>query len=60
MMELMGSVVEVGTAGLVYTGRLARIGEAEVWLESEAGWVSVPIENMVYIREKEKDADSPF
>ncbi|MDA8170845.1 MAG: hypothetical protein M0033_12360 [Nitrospiraceae bacterium] len=60
MMELTGKIVEVATAELVYTGRLAWVGEAEVWLESETGWVSVPLENIAFIREKEKDADSPF
>lgn len=52
MMELVGRVVEVGTAELLYTGRLSWISESDAWLESETGWVCVPLENIVFIREK--------
>ena len=55
MMELTGKIVEVGTADLLYTGRLSWISESDVWLESEMGWVCVPFGNIAFIREKEKD-----
>ena len=48
-------MVEVGTAGLVYTGKLIETGETEVLLESDLGWVSIPMDRIVYIREKEEE-----
>ncbi len=53
MIDLTGKIVEVGTADIVYTGKLVEIGESEVLLESDSGWVSVPMARIAYIREKE-------
>ncbi len=59
MKDLTGRMVEVGTAGIVYEGKLVEAGESEVLLESETGWVSIPMDRIVFIREKEENAP-PF
>ncbi len=59
MTELIGKVVEVGTAETIYTGRLVEINEDDVYLEADAGWIVVPVEKIAFIREKEEEL-SPF
>ncbi|MBI4824733.1 MAG: hypothetical protein HY805_10995 [Nitrospirae bacterium] len=51
MMELVGKTVIVEASGITYTGRLVEIGETEVYLEGEMGWVVIPVENISSIRE---------
>jgi hypothetical protein len=51
--ELIGKVVEVHTADMMYTGRLIEVGEDEVYLESESGWIVVPVGTVALIKEKE-------
>jgi ribosome maturation factor RimP len=51
--DLIGKVVEVGTAETTYIGKLVEVNEEEVYLEAEAGWIVVPIEKIAYIREAE-------
>ena len=58
MLELVGKIVEVVTPDTTYTGKLIEIGEEEVYLESEYGWVVVPVEKIVSINEKEEQANS--
>ncbi len=53
MIELIGKIVEVGTPETTYMGRLAEVNEEEVYLETEEGWVVVPLEKVAYIREPE-------
>jgi ribosome maturation factor RimP len=53
MTELIGKVVEVVTGETVYIGKLVEVNEEEVYLETEAGWVVVPVEKVALIREKE-------
>jgi hypothetical protein len=53
MMDLVGKIVEVETPGMTYTGKLIEIGEDEVHLESESGWIVIPVEKITSIREKE-------
>jgi hypothetical protein len=53
--ELIGKVVEVHTADMMYTGRLIEVGEDEVYLESESGWIVVPVGNVALIKEKKED-----
>lgn len=55
MRELMGKVVEVRTADMTYTGRLVEVGEEDVYLEAESGWIVLPVERVAFIREKEAD-----
>jgi hypothetical protein len=54
MIELIGRIVEVGTGETVYTGKLIEINEEDVYLESESGWIVVPVEKVGFIREKEE------
>jgi len=54
MIQLIGKVVEVGTAETIYTGKLVEVNEDEVYLEAEHGWITVPIERIAFIREKEE------
>ncbi len=55
MMDLIGKIVEVGTGETVYTGKLVEINEEEVYLESELGWVVVPVQKVAFIREKDSE-----
>ena len=43
----------VETAETMYTGRLIEVGEEEVHLESEMGWVVIPMQRVTSIRGKE-------
>lgn len=52
MMDLVGKIVEVGTAETSYIGKLIEVNENEAHLESEYGWMVVPIDRIAYIREK--------
>ena len=51
MHELIGKEVEVRTADISYKGILIEIGETEVHLQAETGWIVVPVEKVVDIRE---------
>lgn len=51
MIDLIGKTVEVATAETTYSGRLIEVNEEEVHLETEYGWIVVPLEKVAYIRE---------
>ena len=54
MFDLVGKMVIVESAdGITYTGKLVEIGEEDVHLESEMGWIVIPVEKVANIREKE-------
>ncbi len=53
MIDLVGQVVEVQTADMMYIGKLIEIGEVDVHLESESGWVIVPVERILSIKKKD-------
>ncbi len=53
MIELIGRLVTVETVETMYTGKLIEVGEEEVHLESETGWVVIPVERITSIREKD-------
>jgi hypothetical protein len=53
--ELIGKIVEIETGDVKYAGRLIEIGEEEVHIESETGWIVLPIEVIALIREKKDD-----
>lgn len=55
MIDLIGKEVEVITAETVYTGKLIEINENEVFLEAEAGWLTIPVEKIAEIRKKAED-----
>ena len=50
MQELTGKEVEVITFETVYRGILIEIGSSEVHLQSETGWIVVPVEKIVDIK----------
>lgn len=55
MIDLIGKIVEVGTGETLYYGKLIEINENEVHLETESGWVVVPLDRVAFVREKETD-----
>jgi hypothetical protein len=52
VINLVGKIVEVETGEMTYTGRLIEVGEDEVQLESKTGWIVIPVEKIVFIKEK--------
>jgi len=53
VVDLIGKMVIVETHETTYTGKLVEIGEEEVHLESEMGWIVIPVDRIASIREKE-------
>jgi hypothetical protein len=53
MIDLIGKLVVVETLETTYSGKLVEIGEEEVYLESEIGWIVIPVERVTSIREKD-------
>jgi hypothetical protein len=52
--DLVGKMVTVEAVdGITYSGKLVEIGEEEVHLESEMGWIVIPVERVSNIREKD-------
>jgi hypothetical protein len=54
VLDLIGKLVIVETPETTYSGKLIEIGEEEVYLESEIGWIVVPVERITSILEKER------
>jgi hypothetical protein len=52
VINLIGKIVKVETGDMTYTGRLIEVGEDEVQLESTTGWIVIPVEKIVFIKEK--------
>lgn len=55
MTDLRGKYVEVIANGITYGGKLVEIGEEDVYLESESGWIVIPVERVSVIKEKKAD-----
>jgi len=55
MLDLIGKIVIVEAIGTTYKGKLIEIGETEVHLEAESGWLVIPVENIFSIKEAESD-----
>jgi hypothetical protein len=55
MIDLIGTIVEVGTGEALYVGKLVEVNEFELHLESESGWVVVPIERIAFVRFREEE-----
>ena len=51
MNELVGKEVEVRTYETVYRGVLIEVGETEIHIKAETGWMVVPVEKVVEIKE---------
>lgn len=41
-----GNLVEVIAEGITYRGILKELGENEIYLESESGWIVIPMEKV--------------
>jgi hypothetical protein len=54
VVDLIGKTVVVETHETTYTGKLVEIGEEEVHLESEIGWIVIPVDRIASIREQEE------
>jgi len=52
MIDLRGKLVEVIANDITYRGTLVEISETEVYLESESGWIVIPVEQVASISEK--------
>jgi hypothetical protein len=50
---LLGKVVDVTANSITYTGRLVEIGETEIYLESDLGWILIPMEQIASVQERE-------
>ncbi len=50
MQELIGKEVEVDTAGTIYRGVLIEVGEYEIQLQSQYGWISIPLDKVADVR----------
>ena len=55
MTDLIGKIVEVGTGETLYSGKLIEINETEVNLETESGWLVIPVDRIAFLREKDTD-----
>ncbi len=52
MIDLIGKIVDVETPDIIYTGKLIEISEEEIHIQSESGWLVIPADRIVLIREK--------
>ena len=50
MHKLIGKEVEVVTGDITYRGILIETGENEIQLQTQFGWISVPIEKIVNVK----------
>jgi hypothetical protein len=55
MTDLIGKIVEVSTVEIIYIGRLVEINDNEIHLETEMGWIVIPVDRVAYVREKNGD-----
>lgn len=53
VLDLIGKLVVVETQETTYTGTLIEIGEEEVHLSTDMGWIVIPVERVAVIREKD-------
>lgn len=53
MQELIGKEVEVRSADMTYKGVLVEIGEKEIYLITDNGWIVLPVEVVAEIKAAE-------
>ena len=53
MQELIVKEVEVRSADMTYKGVLVEIGETEIYLMSDNGWIVLPVEGVAEIKAAE-------
>ncbi len=51
MEYLIGKKVEVQTTETLYRGTLIEISGQEIHLQAETGWITIPIDKVVDVRE---------
>jgi hypothetical protein len=56
MIELIGKNVVVEANGIIYRGVLVEINDKEVHLQTEMGWITIPVYNVNNITE---DTETP-
>lgn len=50
MQDLVRKEVEVNAADIIYRGILVQIGETKVHLQTETGWIVIPVDRIVDIK----------
>lgn len=50
LIKLIGKEVTVEADGLIYRGELVEVSEQEVYLKSEMGWMTIPMEKISMIK----------
>ncbi|MCM8762674.1 MAG: hypothetical protein NC929_05110 [Candidatus Omnitrophica bacterium] len=50
--DLIGKNVTVSTIETTYSGKLVEIGDEYVHLESELGWIVIPVSKVTNVMEK--------
>ena len=53
MHEMIGTIVVVEANEITYTGKLIEIGEEEVHIEADLGWIVIPVDSGSSIHLKE-------
>ena len=53
MQHLTGKEVVVHTSETIYRGKLIELGETELYLQSEDGWIVIPVEKIADIKAAE-------
>jgi len=51
MQHLTGKEVVVHTSETIYKGTLIELGDKELYLQSEDGWIVIPVEKIADIKE---------
>jgi hypothetical protein len=54
MHELVGKEVEITTTETIYKGTLVEIGTTEIYLQSQYGWITIPIDKVADVRAVEE------
>jgi hypothetical protein len=55
MLDLLGQYVEVIANDITYTGKLVEVGEDEVYIEADSGWIVIPTDRVAVIRKKDTE-----
>lgn len=50
MQELIGKDVEVQTVDIIYRGKLIEVGESEIYLQSDYGWITISIDKIADVK----------
>ncbi len=50
MQDMIGQKVEVRSADMTYKGVLVEVGEKEIYLISDNGWIVIPVEGVADLK----------